>query len=93
MSFGRRNSLYHVDCDLGQCRADLATADALARAWVNARRLGHRFHVVNASQELQELIAFVGLEDVLLGRRQGQAEERKEPLGVEERSEADDAAL
>jgi hypothetical protein len=93
MSFGRRDSLYHVDCDLGQCRADLATANALARAWVNTRRLGHRLHAVNASHELQELIAFVGLEDVLLGRRQGQAEEREEPLRVEERGEPDDPAL
>jgi len=90
MSFGRQQSLYHVDCDVGHCCADIATASALARAHVNARRLGARLHVVNASPELQELIAFVGLADVLLGRGQGQAEEGEEPLGVEECSEADD---
>ena len=90
MSFGRLHSLYHVDCDVGHCCADLATAAALARAHVNARRLGARLCVVNASPELQELIAFVGLADVLLGRGQGQVEEREEPLGVEERGEADD---
>ena len=93
MTFGALHSLYHVDCDVGQCRADLATASALGRAQLNARRLGHRLRVVNASPELQELLAFLGLADVLLGRRQRKAEERKEPLGVEERREADDPAL
>ena len=93
MSLLRQRSLYHVDCDVGDCRADIATANALARARVNARRLGARLHVVNASPELQELIAFVGLDDVLLGRRQRQTEEREEPLGVEECGEADDPAL
>ena len=93
MSFLRQHSLYHVDCDVGHCCADITTANALARAQVNARRLGARLRVVNASRELQELIAFVGLDDVLLGRRQRQAEERKEPFGVEERREPDDPAL
>jgi hypothetical protein len=93
MSFGRRNSLYHVDCDVGHCCPDLATADALARAHLHARRLGARLHVVNASPELQVLIALVGLADVLLGRGQGQAEEREEPFGVEERGEPDDPAF
>jgi hypothetical protein len=93
MSFGRRQSLYHVDCDVGHCCADLATADALARAHVNARRLGARLHLVNASPELQELIAFLGLAEVLLGRGQGQAEKREEPFGVEKRREADDPAF
>jgi hypothetical protein len=93
MSFGRQHSLYHVDCDVGHCCADLATASALARAHMNARRLGARLHVVNASPQLQELIAFVGLAGVLLGRGQGQVEEGEEPLGVEESSEADDPAF
>ena len=90
MSFLRQHSLYHVDCDVGDCRADFATANALARARVNARRLGACLHVVNVSPELQELIVFLGLRDVLLGRRQRQAEEGEEPFGVEERREADD---
>ena len=93
MSFGRRRSLYDVDCDVGHCCADLATATALARAHVNARRLGARLHVVDASPELQELVALVGLADVLLGRGRGQAEEREEALGVEECGEADDPAF
>ena len=82
-----------MDCDVADCRADLATASALARAHVNARRVGSRLYVVNASPQLQELIAFLGLDGVLLGRRQGQAEEREQPLGVEEGGEADDAPL
>lgn len=93
MSFGRQLSLYHVDCDVGHCRADLATANALARAHLKARRAGTRLRFVNASPELQELIDFVGLGDVLLGRAEGQAEEREEALGVEERGEADDASV
>jgi hypothetical protein len=93
MSFRRRHSLYHVDCDVGHCRADLATANALARAYVNACRLGTPLRFVDASPQLQELIAFVGLADVLLRGSEGQAEEREEPLGVEERGEADDPAV
>jgi anti-anti-sigma regulatory factor len=91
MSFGGHRSLYHVDCDVRHVPcADLATVGALARASVNARRQGQRLRVVNARQELQELIEFAGLGDVLLGRRRRQAEEREQALGVEERGEADD---
>jgi hypothetical protein len=93
MSFGRQLSLYHVDCDVGHLRADLATANALARAHVNAQRAGTRLRVINASPELQELLAFVGLGDVLLGRSEREAEEREEPFGVEERGEAGDASV
>jgi hypothetical protein len=93
MSFGRQFSLYHVDCDVGHCRADLATANALARAHVRARHAGTRLRFVNASPELQELIAFVGLRDVLLRRGEGQPEEREEAFGVEKRGEADDSSV
>lgn len=93
MSFLRPHSLYHVDCDVGHCCAELGTANALARAHVNARRLGTRLRVVNASPELQQLLAFVGLADVLLGRGGRQPEEREEPFGIEEGGEADNAAF
>jgi anti-anti-sigma regulatory factor len=83
-----------VDCDVAHvARADLATVGALARASVNARRVGARLRVVNASPELRELIAFAGLGEALLGRRQRQTEEREEPLGVQERGEADDPSV
>ena len=94
MSFACPNSLYHVDCDVGHLAcADLGMLGALARASLNARRQGARLRVVNASRELQELIELVGLDDVLLGRRERQPEEREEALGVEERGEADDATV
>ena len=72
---------------------DLATVDALARAALNARRAGARLRVVNAPPELRELIAFAGLEEVLLGRDGRQAEEREQPVCVEERREPDDPPL
>jgi hypothetical protein len=94
MSFAGRDSLYHVDCDVGHVhRADLATVDALARAHLNARRLGATLRVVNPSRELHELIVFAGLERVLLGRGRREAEEREEALRVEERGKADDLSV
>ena len=80
-----------MDCDVSHVRrADLATVNTLARAVLNARRQGTLIRFVNAARALQELIVFVGLEAVLLGRLEGEAEEREEPVGVEERVEPDD---
>ena len=94
MSFGREQSLYHVDCDVGHVPcADIATVGALARASLNARRQGERLRLVNASPGLQELIDLAGLGDVLLGRRRRKAEQWEEALGVEECGEADDLPL
>lgn len=91
MSFQGRESLCDVDCDVAHVRcADLATLDALARASLNALRLGARLRVVNVTPELEELILFAGLDEVLLGRRERQAEQREEAFGVEERREAGD---
>ena len=70
--------------------ADLATVDAMARAYVNAGRLGSRIRYVNASPRLQELLAFVGLDDVLFGRLERKAEEREQTVCVEKRVEPDD---
>jgi len=91
MSFGGQDSLYHVDCDVGHFAcADIGAVDALARASLHARRLGARLHVVNASPELQELIAFAGLDGVLFRRDGWEAEQGEQALGVEECGEADD---
>jgi hypothetical protein len=80
-----------VDCDVNHVRrADLETVTALARVSLNARRLGTPIRFTNASPALQELIAFVGLGEVLFGRPERQAEEREERVGVQERVEADD---
>jgi ABC-type transporter Mla MlaB component len=51
---------------------DAVTIDALARLQLGARRHGCRVHLCNASDELRELVVFMGLSDVLV-----------EPLPVE----------
>jgi hypothetical protein len=66
------------------------TVGALARLQLEARRLGLELRVVHASAELSELVAFVGLDGVLLVEPRRQAEQREETLGVEEERELDD---
>jgi anti-anti-sigma regulatory factor len=68
----------------------LAVVDVLARLQLAARRSGHELRVRDASPELLELIALAGLEDVLGVEPRRQAEEREEPLGVEEERELPD---
>jgi hypothetical protein len=65
---------------------DLATIDVLARLELAGRRLGFELRLY-PSPDLLELIDFVGLREVL-----GQAEEREEPLRVEEEGQLGDAA-
>jgi anti-anti-sigma regulatory factor len=94
MSFLPRCRLYGVDCDVSHVRrAELASVEAMARAYVNALRLGSRIRFVNASPALEELIALVGLDGVLLGCLERQPEQREETLGVEERVEPDDPSV
>ena len=45
--------------------ADAASVDALAGGQLAARRKGRRLRLRHASSELLELIAFMGLEEVL----------------------------
>jgi len=79
-----------MDCDATGVQADLIAMDALAYAALTARRLGCRIHLRHASVELQEAIDLVGLAGVVRCARASsveprrQAEEREEPLGVEE---------
>lgn len=80
-----------VVCDMGPVtHPDAGTIDALARLQLIARRDGVRLHLLNTSQELRELLALTGLSDVLPlcpglpGRVGRQAEEREQPIGVEE---------
>jgi ABC-type transporter Mla MlaB component len=90
----------HADvivCDVGALvDPDLATVDALARLQLTARRLGTGFSLLHASRELQELLAFAGLGDVMppsglrVGQASGQAEEGEQRRGVEKGIEADD---
>ncbi len=48
-------------CDVTGVSPDAVTVDALARLQLAAKRLGCRVRLANASQELRELIAFMGL--------------------------------
>jgi anti-anti-sigma regulatory factor len=78
--------------DVGALAPDAVTIDVLARVQLSARRLGRRVQLRNVSDELQKLLAFVGLAEVLGLEPGGQAEEREDRLGVEEERELDDPA-
>jgi ABC-type transporter Mla MlaB component len=54
-------------CDVDGVPADAVTVDALARLQLGARRHGVQVRLRNASPELLELVAFMGLQDVLAG--------------------------
>ena len=52
-------------CDASSVEPDAVTVDALARLQLAARRHGCRVRLCNASSELRDLVAFMGLTDVL----------------------------
>ena len=86
-----------VVCDVGAIvEPDASAIDALARMQLSARRLGRRICLSHASHELQELIALMGLRDVvpldpgLAFQVRREPEERKEALGVEEEADPGD---
>ena len=54
-----------VLCDVSGIAPDAVTVDALARLQVAARRHDCQVRLQHASGELLELVAFMGLEDVL----------------------------
>jgi hypothetical protein len=66
-----------IVCDVGALAPDVAAVDALARLQLTARRLGHEILLRDASTELQELLDFVGLRDVLRVEAGRQAEQRE----------------
>lgn len=87
-----------VICDVSgpAVNPDAVLIDALARLQLTARRQGARVVLRGAGRPLRQLIALVGLGGTLgpAGlQMRGQAEEREEPLGVEEGVEPGDAAL
>ena len=86
-----------VICDVAALEGcDVDTVDALARLQLTARRLGSKIWLHRASAELQELLAFAGLAEVvpvLLPLEPGrQTEEREECVCIEEKGELDDPA-
>ena len=97
-----RNALEEGEIELVECDAsqlgmpDAATVDALARLQLRVRRRGARVRLVHASLELRQLIALMGLSEIMpcvagSGLEAGrQAEEREEPGGVEEEGDLAD---
>ena len=53
--------------DVRALPVDAVTVDALARLQVAARRCGCEVRLQGASRELRDLVAFMGLDDVLPG--------------------------
>ena len=54
-------------CDVRGVEPDAVTVEALARLQLGARRHGCEVRLRNASDELLELVGFMGLRDVLPG--------------------------
>ncbi len=52
-------------CDVCGVDSDAVTVDALARLQLAARQHGCQVRLLGASDELRDLVAFMGLEDVL----------------------------
>ena len=71
-------------CDVSALEADVVAIDALAQLQLTARRLGCRITLWHASAELLDLLAFAGLAEALGVEAGREAEEREDPLGVEE---------
>lgn len=86
------------DADVGMLVCDLRgatsptcdTVEALARLRLLARRHGCGFHVLQPRDELRDLLALLGLEEVLLLEPGREAEQGEERPGVEEEGEAAD---
>jgi len=82
-----------IVCDLSALAgADVETVDLLARLQLAAQRQGRMLLFVHASPALLELIAFCGLDAVLRVESGREAEQREDPLGVEEERQLDDPA-
>lgn len=54
-----------AQCDVSGVAADAVTVDALARLQLAARRQRCLIRLQGASDELRDLVAFMGLDDVL----------------------------
>ena len=67
-----------------------ATIDLIARRHLAARRRGGRIRLRGASVDLERLIQLAGLAEVLRVEPRRQAEQREEPVGVEEERQPPD---
>jgi hypothetical protein len=77
-------------CDADRLAADALAIEALARIGLTARRLGRQVELRGASPELRDLVAFVGLAEVLPVEPGRQREEREERVRVEEEGQLGD---
>jgi ABC-type transporter Mla MlaB component len=82
-----------VACDVSALAAEVAAIEALARLALHARRSGCSLRLRRASPQVRELVELCGLSDALSVECQRQAEEREEPLGVQEGVESGDAPV
>jgi anti-anti-sigma regulatory factor len=84
-----------IACDVSALvDVDAGTVDILARLQLSACRCGVRMRLRNASPELVELLDFMGLKEILLGRESGrETEEREQGVGVQEERELDDPSI
>jgi ABC-type transporter Mla MlaB component len=100
-----RALLERSDADLVVCdvrsivRPDASTVDALARLQLTARRLGRRVRLRNAGEGLHELLALMGLSDVvpvfagLPVEAERHIEDREQVRRVEEEADPGDPAV
>jgi hypothetical protein len=79
--------------DAARLLPDVDMIDKLAKLQVAARRIGIELVLRDASSPLCELIAFVGLADVLRVEVKRETEQREERGSVEEERELDNPAL
>ncbi len=77
-------------CDVGRLAADALSVDTIARLALIARRLGLELRLRHSTPELRELVAFMGLAEVLRVEPGGQTEAREERRGLEEERQLGD---
>jgi anti-anti-sigma regulatory factor len=89
-----------IVCDVGAIvDPDAATIDVLARLQLHVRRSGCQVRLLNACEELHELLELMGLYDALpvcaeLSLEPSrQVEEREQALGVEEEAGSTDPTI
>jgi len=76
--------------DASALTADLPTVNLLARLHLDARRLGSRVLLREVPDDLERLIAFAGLAEVLCVEPRRQPEQREQPLGSEKERQLPD---
>lgn len=94
------NESHSIICDVQKLiRMDVATVEALARLQLTARQCGCQLRVRHGSAELQDLLALMGLSQViplevdLSLQVQGQIEEREQRRSVEEEADPGDPTI